>query len=156
MHRHCLKNHTQACTHTALSYTHTHASLTNLVEDLLSVWLQFCRQLHARQVCLQQQVGLGVGVVKLGVGLLVWKSRCQLKVVPCIEPILPCSQQTRRACMLVNQGPSQQSSKEEYKPWKWGATARYYTSHTKTMLPTRKSMPRSSRQLDHTKISWQS
>ena len=38
-------------------------------------------------------------------------------------------------CMLVNQGPSQQSSKEEYKPWKWGATARYYTSHTKTMLP---------------------
>ena len=33
------------------------------------------------------------------------------------------------------------------------ATARYYTSHTKTMLPTRKSVPRSSRQLDHTKIS---
>ena len=29
----------------------------------------------------------------------------------------------------------------------------YYTSHTKTMLPTRKSMPRSSRQLDHTKTS---
>ena len=29
--------------------------------------------------------------------------------------------------MLVNHGPSQQSSKEEYKPWKWGATARYYT-----------------------------
>ena len=26
-------------------------------------------------------------------------------------------------CMLVNHGPSQQSSKEEYKPWKWGATA---------------------------------
>ena len=37
------------------------------------------------------------------------------------------------------------------KPWKWGATARYYTSHTKTMLPTRKSVPRSSRQSDHTK-----
>ena len=35
-------------------------------------------------------------------------------------------------------------------------TARYYTSHTKTMLPTRKSMPRSSRQLDHMKISWRS
>ena len=34
-------------------------------------------------------------------------------------------------CMLVNHGPSQQSSKEEYKPWKWGATARYYTSHTR-------------------------
>ena len=47
--------------------------------------------------------------------------------------------------MLVNHGPSQQSSKEEYKPWKWGATARYYTSHTKTMLPIRKSVPRSSR-----------
>ena len=31
------------------------------------------------------------------------------------------------------------------------ATARYYTSHTNTMLPTRKSMPRSSRQSDHTK-----
>ena len=36
--------------------------------------------------------------------------------------------------------------KKNYKPWKWGATARYYTSHTKTMLPMRKSMPRSSRQ----------
>ena len=33
------------------------------------------------------------------------------------------------------------SSKEEYKPWKWGATARYYTSHTKTILPTGKSVP---------------
>ena len=42
----------------------------------------------------------------------------------------------------------------EYKPWKWGATTRYCTSHTKTMLPMRKSMPRSSRQFDHTKISW--
>ena len=50
-------------------------------------------------------------------------------------------------------GPSQQSSKEEYKPWKWGATTRYYTSHRKTMLSTRKSMPRSSRQLDHMKTS---
>ena len=37
------------------------------------------------------------------------------------------------SCILVNHGPSQQSSKEEYKPWKYGATARYYTSHTKTM-----------------------
>ena len=27
------------------------------------------------------------------------------------------------SCMLVNHGPLQQSSKEEYKPWKWGATA---------------------------------
>ena len=31
--------------------------------------------------------------------------------------------------------------------------ARYYASHTKTMLPTRKSVPRSSRQSDHMKIS---
>ena len=36
---------------------------------------------------------------------------------------------------------------------KCGATASYYTSHTNTMLPTRKSVPRSSKQLDHTKIS---
>ena len=34
-----------------------------------------------------------------------------------------------------------------------GATARYYASHTKTILSTRKSLPRSSRQLDHTKTS---
>ena len=58
------------------------------------------------------------------------------------------------SCMLVNHGPSQQSSKEEYKPQKWGATGRCYTSHTKTMLPTRKSVPRSSRQLDHMKTCW--
>ena len=32
-----------------------------------------------------------------------------------------------------------------------GATARYYASHTKTMLSTRKSMPRSSKQSDHMK-----
>ena len=31
--------------------------------------------------------------------------------------------------------------------------ARYYKSHTKTMLPTTKSVPRSSRQSDHTKTS---
>ena len=53
------------------------------------------------------------------------------------------------SCMLVNHGLSQQSCREEYEPWKWGATARYYTSHTKTMLPTRKYVPRSSRQLSH-------
>ena len=58
------------------------------------------------------------------------------------------------SCMLVNHWLSQQSSKEEYKPWKWGAIARYYASHTKTMLPTRKSVPRSSRQLDHMKTSY--
>ena len=45
------------------------------------------------------------------------------------------------SCMLVNNRPSQMSSEEEYKPWIWGATARYYASHTKTMLPTRKSVP---------------
>ena len=48
------------------------------------------------------------------------------------------------ACMLVNHGPSQQ-------PWKWGATARYSASHTKTMLPTRKPVSQSSRQSDHMK-----
>ena len=36
-------------------------------------------------------------------------------------------------------------------PWKWGASARYYASKTKTMLPPRKSVPRSRRQSDHTK-----
>ena len=56
--------------------------------------------------------------------------------------------------MIVIHGPSHQSSKEECKPWKWGATARCYASHTKTMLATRKSMPKSSRQSDHTKTSW--
>ena len=44
---------------------------------------------------------------------------------------------TSSSCMLVNHGPSQQSFKEEYKPWKWGATAKYYASHTNTMLPVR-------------------
>ena len=58
--------------------------------------------------------------------------------------------------MLVNHRPSQQSSKGTYMPWKWGATAGYYASHTKTMLPTRKSVPKSSRQSDHTKTSWRS
>ena len=40
-------------------------------------------------------------------------------------------------------------------PWKWGAIARYYSSPIKTMLPTRKSVPRSSRQSDHTR-TWRS
>ena len=39
--------------------------------------------------------------------------------------------------MPVNHGPSQQSCREEYKPWKCGATARYYAFYTETMLPTR-------------------
>ena len=47
-----------------------------------------------------------------------------------------------------------QSFKEEYKLWKWGATAWYYASHTKTMFPMRNSLPRSSRQSDCTKTSW--
>ena len=37
-------------------------------------------------------------------------------------------------CMLVNHGPSQQSSKEEYKPLKWGATAECYTSPVAPLL----------------------
>ena len=60
------------------------------------------------------------------------------------------------SCMLVNHGPSQQSSKEEYKPLKWGATARHYAPHTKTMLSMTKSVPRASRQSDYTKSSWPS
>ena len=36
------------------------------------------------------------------------------------------------------------------------AMERYYTSHTKTTLPTRQSVPRFIRQLDHTKTSWPS
>ena len=40
------------------------------------------------------------------------------------------------SCVLVKHGPLQQNSKEEYKSWKWGATTRYYSSHTETMLPT--------------------
>ena len=53
--------------------------------------------------------------------------------------------------LYVNQGPSQQSSKEEYKPWK--GYCKILPSHTRTMLPTRKSVPRSNRQSDHTKTS---
>ena len=49
------------------------------------------------------------------------------------------------SCMLVNHGPSQQSSKEN-KPCKRGANRRYYASHTMTMLPTRMFVRRSSRQ----------
>ena len=43
--------------------------------------------------------------------------------------------ETSKTCVIMHY--NSQSSKEEYKPWKWGATARYYTSHTKTLLPTR-------------------
>ena len=43
--------------------------------------------------------------------------------------------------MLVNHGPSQQSSTDESKPWKWDATAICDASHTKIMLRTRKSVP---------------
>ena len=44
-----------------------------------------------------------------------------------------------------------QPSKNTFYPQFKGATARYYATHTKTMLPTRKSEPRSSRQSGHTK-----
>ena len=44
---------------------------------------------------------------------------------------------------------------KEYKPLTWGATARYYAPHTKTMLPTRKSVPRSCKQSDQVK-TWPS
>ena len=40
-------------------------------------------------------------------------------------------------------------------PWKWGATARYYASRIEATLPTRKSVPRSSWQSNHTQ-TWPS
>ena len=69
---------------------------------------------------------------------------------------LKCLRTTCSVLVLVNHEPSQQSSKEKYKQWKWGDTARYYTCLTKTMLPTRKSVPRPSRQSDYMKNSWPS
>ena len=50
--------------------------------------------------------------------------------------------------MPVNHGPPEQCCREEYEQWKWGTTTRYYASHPKTTLPTRKSVPRFSRQSD--------
>ena len=60
------------------------------------------------------------------------------RYVLCIPLLYPSS------CTLVNHAPSEQSSKEEHKPLKSGAIARYYASHTNIMLPTRRSVPRSS------------
>ena len=79
----------------------------------------------------------------------VWNDRSIFLSVPRYDCCAPLSNPS--SCMLVNRGPSQQSSKEEYNPWQRGATAKYYTSHAKPMLPTRKSVPRSSRQSNHTK-----
>ena len=45
-------------------------------------------------------------------------------------------------CMWI-MDPHSRAPKKNTKPWKWGATARYNASHTKTMLPTGKSVPRS-------------
>ena len=53
----------------------------------------------------------------------VWNDR-SISLSSKIRLMRPLSHPT--SCMFVNHGPSQQSSKEEYKPWKWGATARYY------------------------------
>ena len=58
-------------------------------------------------------------------------------------------------CLWIME-PHSRAPKKNTSHAKWGATARYYTSHTKTMLPTRKSVPRSSRQMDHMKTSWRS
>ena len=73
--------------------------------------------------------------------------------IECLKIQLMCFLVTSIFLYACESRPSQQTSKEEYKLWKWGAMARYYASHTKTMLPTRKSVPRSSRQSDHTKTS---
>ena len=51
--------------------------------------------------------------------------------------VLPCH--IHLPVMPVHHGPSQQSCKEEYEPWKWSAAARYHASQTKTMFPTRGS-----------------
>ena len=45
----------------------------------------------------------------------------------------------------------QKNRRPDHQAWKLGATARYYASLTKTMLPSRKSVQRFSRQSDHTK-----
>ena len=50
-----------------------------------------------------------------------------------ITDALPCHFHLN-SCVLVDHGPSQKSSKEEYKPWKWAATAKFYASHAKTKI----------------------
>ena len=55
--------------------------------------------------------------------------------------------------LIAEQQKQKKKERKEYEPRKGGATARYYTSHTKTTLPTRKSVPRSRKQSDYTKTS---
>lgn len=50
----------------------------HLAENLLGVGLQLGTQLHVGQVGLQQQVGLDMRVVELGVGQFVRDLLCQL------------------------------------------------------------------------------
>ncbi len=50
-----------------------------LAQDLLCVRLQLSTQLHPGEVSLQQQVGLHVGIVELGVVQFVGNFLCQLK-----------------------------------------------------------------------------
>ena len=73
--------------------------------------------------------------------------------VPRFDWCAPLSHQS--SCMLMNHGPLQKNCTEEYEPWKWGATARYYASRIEATLPTRKSVPRSSWQSNHTQ-TWPS
>lgn len=51
----------------------------NLAQDLLSVWLQLGTQLHPGEVGLQQEVGLHMGVVELGIVQFVGHLLCQLE-----------------------------------------------------------------------------
>ena len=98
-----------------------------------------------------------------GTGEQHWQQHCQgwnqfgvtgvFFSVPRYDWCAPLSHPASR--MIVNHGPSLQSSKEECKPGKWGYTAIYYVSLTKAML-AKKSEPRSGRQSDHTKPSWPS
>lgn len=55
------------------------SELPRLAQDVLGVRLQLCTQLHPGQMGLQQQVGLDVGVVKLGVVQFVGNLLGQLK-----------------------------------------------------------------------------
>lgn len=56
------------------------SSNQHLAQDLLSVRLQLSTQLHSGEVSLQQQVGLHVGIVELGVVQFVGHLLCQLNI----------------------------------------------------------------------------
>ena len=123
-------------------------ALTDLTKNMLMTSFEYTQELHKTycawsfHVCTLQDSTDNRSTDKFETSLE-WQE--YFSKFQCYNWCTPLSHPS--SCMLVNHGPSQQSSKEEYKPWKLGATARYYASRTKTMLPTRKSVPRSSRHL---------